>query len=48
MTLVVSAACDAPKADLAADQAQIATNIATWKELGETGDTEKILTYFCR
>ena len=29
-----------------ADKAQIAKNIAVWKQLGKTGETEKILTYF--
>ena len=44
--LVVSAACNAPGTDVNADKEQIAQNIAAWKELGKTGDTEKILTYF--
>ena len=47
LVLIVSAACsNAPRVDIAADKEQIAQNIATWKELGKTGDTEKFLTYF--
>ena len=46
VVLVVSVACRAPATDVNADKEQIAQNIAAWKELGKTGDTEKILTYF--
>ncbi|HEU4679647.1 MAG TPA: DUF4440 domain-containing protein [Terrimicrobiaceae bacterium] len=46
LVLVVSAACSAPRAGINADREQIARNIAEWKELGKTGDTEKILRYF--
>lgn len=44
--LVVSAACIRPGTDVNGDKEQIAQNITLWKELGKTGDTEKILTYF--
>lgn len=46
LPLIALTACDAPRVDLAADREQIAQNVAAWQELGKTGDTEKILTYF--
>jgi ketosteroid isomerase-like protein len=46
LVLIVSATCTTPRVDIAADKEQIAQNIATWKELGKTGDTEEYLTYF--
>ena len=44
--LIVSAACNSPRADIAAEREQIARNIADWKELGKTGDPDKTLAYF--
>lgn len=38
--------CGRDKTDTRTDEEHIAHNIAAWKELGKTGDTEKILTYF--
>ena len=46
LVLVVSAACNGRGTDVNADKEQIAQNIQAWKELGKTGDTEKILTHF--
>ncbi len=45
-TLLVSAACRAPSADIAADKDQIARNIADWKELAKTGAPNWALAYF--
>jgi ketosteroid isomerase-like protein len=46
LALVLSAGCTTLESDVNADKEQIAQNIAAWKELGKTGETENILTYF--
>ncbi len=46
LTLNPARCCGRDKTDTRTDEEQIAQNIAAWKELGKTGDTEKILTYF--
>jgi ketosteroid isomerase-like protein len=46
LALVLSAGCTTLESDVNADKQQIAQNIAAWKELGKTGETEKVLTYF--
>jgi ketosteroid isomerase-like protein len=46
LALVLSAGCTTLESDVNADKQQIAQNIAAWKELGKTGETENILTYF--
>ena len=44
--LTVCAACATPRVDVTADKEQIARNIADWKELAKSDETDKILTYF--
>ena len=46
LLLVVSADCKRAGTDVNGDKEQIARNIALWRELGKSGDTQKILTYF--
>lgn len=46
LALSVSAACNASGVDIESDREQIARNIAEWKELGKTGDIDKVLMYF--
>ena len=44
--LTVCAACATPRVDVTADKEQIARNIADWKDLAKSDETDKILTYF--